>query len=75
MPCCEMHNRLDLKLTVREYVSPACGSIKAATDAGSLGHPKDPITGELIIEGKPEYCCFECPLLLEKHANDSRSQT
>jgi hypothetical protein len=68
MACCEFHDRLDLKLTVQQYVSAACGSIKADKDAGSMAHKRDPETGEYIVEGKPEYCCFECPVLLEKHA-------
>lgn len=68
MPCCKFHNRLDLKLTVQEYLSAACGSIKASSDAGAANHKRDPETGEFIVEGSPEYCCFECPALLEKHA-------
>ena len=68
MPCCPMHDRLDLKLTVQEYISAACGSIKATSDAGSMGHPVDPVTGKLIVPGKPEYCCYDCPVLLAKHA-------
>ncbi len=67
MPCCNFHNRLDLKLTVQQYLSSACGSIKADNDAGSLAHPRDPVTGNLAVEGKPEYCCFDCPDLLAKH--------
>lgn len=69
MVCCPMHNRLDLKLTVQEYLSATCGSIKATVDAGSSGHPVDPVTKEFIVPGKPEYCCFDCPDLLAKHAS------
>ena len=72
MACCNFHDRLDAKLTVQEYMSAACGSIKATVDAGSMGHPIDPGTGQFIVPGKPEYCCFDCPLLLERH--DSRPQ-
>lgn len=68
MACCKLHDRLDLKLTVQEYLSSACGSIKATVDAGSQGHPVDPVTRAFIVPGVPEYCCFECPVLLAKHA-------
>lgn len=71
MPCCKFHDRLDAKLTVQEYTASACGSIKADKDAGSQAHERDPTTGELIVEGKPEFCCFECPNLLAKHAQQN----
>lgn len=63
MACCSMHDRLDLKLTTLQYVSAECGSIKSITDPGTQ-----------VPEGKPEYCCFDCPTLLEKHSNDPRPQ-
>lgn len=66
MNCCKFHDRLDMKLTVQEYLSAACGSIKAEVDAGSQAHPRDPVTNEPIVEGKPEFCCFNCPTLLAK---------
>lgn len=69
MPCCEFHDRLDKKLTVHEYLSKECGSIKATRDAGSMGHPVDPATGKFIVDGQPEYCCFSCPNLIEKIKN------
>jgi hypothetical protein len=73
MACCKFHDRLDAKLSVQEYTASACGSLKAAIDAGSQGHKSDG-KGGLIVEGAPEYCCFECPLLLAKHAKAAAVQ-
>lgn len=63
MACCDFHNRLDRKLSTAEYVGIACGSVKADNDAGANIHERHPDTGEFIVEGKPEFCCFECPVL------------
>ena len=58
MPCCKFHDRLDLKLSVHEYTAAACGSLSLPQAGDNTEHG----------EGKPHYCCFECPTLLAKLA-------
>lgn len=47
--CCTNHNRLDLIRHIDDYQHPWCGSPK-------------PIRGRQD-DLKPDYCCFECPVL------------
>lgn len=69
MPCCKFHNRLDMKLSVHEYTAAACGSLSLPQAGDNI----DRTDGTRVVTpgpllGKPHYCCFDCPVLLAKHA-------
>jgi len=50
--CCDNHDRLDLIRHIEDYQDPKCGTI-SPFQPGRV-NPK---------AGKPDYCCFDCPVL------------